>query len=293
MNTRSTNSQREYHRLVAALPVSIVIPAHNEARVIERCLHGLTEGAAANELELIVVCNGCTDDTAERARVAAPEATVLELDVASKSAALNAGDRVATRFPRFYVDADIELAIDAVRATAAILDRGDVPCAAPAPNFDTTGRPWYVRSFFRVFCDMPFMSGPGVVGTGVYALSRQGRERFTDFPAITADDQFVMERFATQERWALRSVSFTVHPPRDLPSLLNTRQRTYRGNAELRRHTPPVDDVAPGNRRALMHLLLDRHTASAVPVYLAINAIAKMRAMRAKPGTWERDESTR
>ena len=293
MHAHSTRSKDEYHRLVATLPVSIVIPAHNEARVIERCLHRLVTGAGADELELIVVCNGCTDDTAQRARAAAPGATVLELDVASKSAALNAGDRAATRFPRFYVDADIELAIDAVRATAAILDRGDILCAAPAPHFDTTGRPWYVRSFFRVFSAMPFMSGPGVVGTGVYALSRDGRERFTEFPAITADDQFVMERFATQERRALRSVSFTVHPPRDLPSLLNTRQRTYRGNAELRKHAPPVDDVAPDNRRALVHLLRNRHTASAVPVYLAINAVAMRRAMRANAGAWERDESTR
>ena len=48
---------------------SVIIPAHNEAKVIRRCLEGLLAGApAGEEPELIVVCNGCSDDTAAIAR---------------------------------------------------------------------------------------------------------------------------------------------------------------------------------------------------------------------------------
>ena len=43
---------------------SVVIPAHNERRVIGRCLRALREGAAPGELDVIVVANACTDDTA-------------------------------------------------------------------------------------------------------------------------------------------------------------------------------------------------------------------------------------
>src|ERR1700722_20184841 len=111
--------------------ISVVIPAHNEAAVIGRALSTLMAGAAPDELEVVVVCNGCQDDTAARAKVAAPDATVLEIAVPSKIAALNAGDEVAQHFPRFYLDADIEVDIAALRATADVLRAGPVACAAP------------------------------------------------------------------------------------------------------------------------------------------------------------------
>jgi glycosyltransferase involved in cell wall biosynthesis len=278
---------------VTRVPVSIVIPAHDEANVIGRCLSILQRGAEVDELEIVVACNGCSDDTAAVALRSAPDAIVLELDVASKATALNAGDARATRFPRFYVDADIELDIHAVRATAAALHEDGVLCAAPLVMFDTAERPWYVRRFFDVLRRMPFLSGPGVVGTGVYALSDTGRARFAEFPDLTADDQFVMDRFAVSERRAVRSVHFVVHPPRDLANLLRTRQRTYRGNAELRAEHQPVADAAPGNGAALARLLADPTTAPGVPVYVAVNAVARYRARRARVGSWERDDSTR
>src|SRR4051812_46956466 len=98
--------------------ISIVIPAHNEAAVIGRCLSGLTQGAAPGELEIIVVCNGCTDGTAHIARSFGQDVRVVETQIASKAAALNLGDEVASGFPRFYVDADVRLPLDSVRAVA-------------------------------------------------------------------------------------------------------------------------------------------------------------------------------
>ncbi len=86
------------------MPFSVIIPAHNEEAVIARCLSSLLEGApsgTAEEVEVIVVCNGCDDHTAQVAREIAPRATVLEIPVASKVAALNAGDEEAAHFPAF------------------------------------------------------------------------------------------------------------------------------------------------------------------------------------------------
>ena len=48
--------------------ISVIIPAHNEERVISRLLEALTLGHTPGELEIIVVCNGCSDDTAGVAR---------------------------------------------------------------------------------------------------------------------------------------------------------------------------------------------------------------------------------
>ncbi|MBO0838909.1 MAG: glycosyltransferase, partial [Actinobacteria bacterium] len=44
---------------------SIIIPACNESRVIKRLLSRLVCSARDGEFEIIVVANGCTDDTAE------------------------------------------------------------------------------------------------------------------------------------------------------------------------------------------------------------------------------------
>jgi cellulose synthase/poly-beta-1,6-N-acetylglucosamine synthase-like glycosyltransferase len=47
---------------------AVIIPAHNEAGVIERTLGRLAPLAGDRQVEVIVACNGCTDDTAELAR---------------------------------------------------------------------------------------------------------------------------------------------------------------------------------------------------------------------------------
>ena len=74
--------------------ISIIVPAHNEARVIGRCHESMTTGAEPGELEILVVCNGCSDDTASVARRHGPYVQVLESEIASKNAALNLGNQV-------------------------------------------------------------------------------------------------------------------------------------------------------------------------------------------------------
>ena len=112
---------------------SVVIPAHNEEAVIGRCLSSLMDGAPPEELEVLVVCNGCDDRTADVARRSAPNATVLEIPVASKVEALNVGDEHATHFPRFYVDADVELSYPALVSVARALTEEGCRVLRPGP----------------------------------------------------------------------------------------------------------------------------------------------------------------
>ena len=50
--------------------MSVIIPAHNEERYVERCIRSVSAAAEqyAGSVEIIVVCNRCTDRTAERAQ---------------------------------------------------------------------------------------------------------------------------------------------------------------------------------------------------------------------------------
>src|SRR5687768_17018252 len=117
---------------------SIVIPAHNEGRVIGKSLANLQRDA--DELDIIVVPNGCSDDTAHVARAAGVK--VVEIATPSKAAALNAGDSAAEGFPRVYLDADITLPPDGLKRMVSVFGHPDPPLAAvPARQLDLDGRP--------------------------------------------------------------------------------------------------------------------------------------------------------
>src|ERR1700687_2935213 len=108
-------------------------------------LKSATAGAAPAELEIVVVCNGCTDNTAEVARRYAPFVRVVESSVASKTHALNCGDQVSRGFPRFYVDADVVVTVEVLRALAERLHKGDVLAIAPRARFDVANSSLAVR----------------------------------------------------------------------------------------------------------------------------------------------------
>ena len=96
--------------------VTIIVPAHNEGRVVGRLLGQLISGVGPGELDIIVVANGCTDDTAQIAAGYSPMIRVVSIPVPSKREALAVGNQAATGFPRLYVDADVELGASDVRA---------------------------------------------------------------------------------------------------------------------------------------------------------------------------------
>jgi GT2 family glycosyltransferase len=115
---------------------AVIIPAYNEAAVIARTLMPLSQASVDGLFEVIVVCNGCTDRTADVAR-SVPGVQVVELVQGSKPAALNAGDEAATLWPRLYLDADIEICATAVLAVLDRLSEGDVLAARPATDSAT------------------------------------------------------------------------------------------------------------------------------------------------------------
>jgi glycosyltransferase involved in cell wall biosynthesis len=186
---------------------SVVIPAHNEEKVIGRCLDFVAH-LGPGEAEVVVVPNGCTDRTAEVA-AAVPGVTVVDLPEGAKWRALNAGDAAATAFPRIYLDADIVLSAETLRALAGALGDGRPRVAAPRVQFRVEGRPYAVRAFYAAYERLPYVRN-GLTGLGVFALSEEGRARFGEFPNVTADDLYVQRLFTLPEREVLQDVTFLV-----------------------------------------------------------------------------------
>lgn len=258
----------------------------------------MTAGAAPGELEVIVVCNGCTDRTAEVARGFGRMVRVIEIETASKVAALNAGDAAARGFARFYVDADVVIGLDSIRKMAAALAAGPGLAAWPEPRTDLSRASWAVRAFYAVWLALPYNREGGRVGAGVYALSREGRGRFAAFPDVINDDGFVRFRFAPGERFTVDGAVSVVEAPRDLASLIRVKTRVRVGQYQLRERFPASPAAERKSPLAIVRALLARPGLwPCLPVYLGVTLLvrwrARIRQKRHAIQDWGRDASTR
>lgn len=290
MSEQADGAARRTARPVA----SVVIPAHDEAQVLGRTLGGLVDRAGGNRLEVVVVCNGCTDDTAEVAR-RYDGVRVLEIPEPSKQAAVEVGNRAATTFPRIHLDADVTISCaDVLQLARAV--RGDVHAAAPRRVVQLRRSGWVVRSYYRVWERLPQVRD-GLFGRGVIALSEEGQRRVDALPRVMSDDLAVSEAFAPSERRIVSDAVVVVHPPRSTADLLRRRVRVVTGNAQATdlgiRHASSV--TTP---RILLRMgVRDPRIGVRIPLFLGIGLVARWRSRRAvRAGdftTWLRDESSR
>lgn len=276
--------------------IGVVIPAHDEERQIGRLLDALLDGARPGELEIVVVCNGCHDRTAEMARHRGNDVTVLEIPEPSKRLALRAGDRVAAALPRIYVDADVVLDIDSVRALAARLRDDDVHAAAPRRVLPRDGVARLVSWYYDVWESLPQVEA-GLFGRGVVALDDIGVSRVGALPPSMSDDLVMSEAFALDERAVVSSATVVVRPPKTLRDLLRRRIRVVTGNAEAQRAGLRSDE-ARTSLRTLGRLAREQpRLIPKVPVFAGVTVAARLSARRRiRQGdfsTWLRDESSR
>lgn len=281
---------------------SVVIPAHDEAAVIDRCLDALFAGFDFGELDVVVVCNGCADGTADVARASGHQVRVRELGYASKPAALRSGEAAAMAFPRLYLDADVVVPGSAVRLVLERLRNGAL-AARPPVRYETSGASAPVRSYYRARSRLPAMSG-SLWGAGVYGLSAAGRSRFGTFPDIVADDLWADLQFGAREVEIVGGEPVAVRVPRRSRDLLRMLCRAYRGKRELAR-APDLRRRAPVSASSTLGDLGRKAAANPraaldAATYAAFAAVARLVLALRRRGDgsfgsagWERDQSTR
>ena len=276
------------------LVASVVIPAHNEERGIARNLTSLLEGGGA--LDVLVVCNGCTDRTAEVARGFEPAVRVLEIPEPSKNAAVRLGNASSNVFPRVHLDADVALSgADLLRLIEPLSTPG-VLATAPRRTIPRDGCSVAVRWYYDVWEQLPQVRS-GLFGRGAFALTQAAQERVTALPSVLSDDLAVSDAFSDAERLVVETATVTVWPPRTLGDLLRRRIRVVTGNTQAQQVGVRREDSATSVSTLLR---LARHRPTLIPrigVFLAVTVVARLRARRAgRAGdftTWQRDESSR
>lgn len=275
---------------------SVIIPAHNEEPVISRCLADLVAGFQPGELEVVVVCNGCSDGTAEAARSSTYPVRVLEVEIPSKTAAIRAGEGAVSSFPRLYLDADVVVTGATVRQVLEHLRAEAGLVARPPIKYDTSRSSTLVRSYYRARRRVPAVMN-SVWGAGVYGLSEKARSRFHEYPDVVADDLFVDRHFEPSEIEILKCTPVIVKVPRRLGDLLRILRRTYHGIAEpqpLARNETCGTATTSSTIRDLVRLAVSRpYRALDVCVYIGMAALARLTLRISPPTAWARDDGSR
>ncbi|WP_022706029.1 glycosyltransferase [Paracoccus zeaxanthinifaciens] len=272
--------------------LSIIVPAHQEAGHIGNCLNALLQQRVppGHHVELVIVPNGCTDDTAEIARdwIAAFRKSgwsmrIVETPTGGKAHALNLGDDAATGELRCYLDADIEVAGGMVEGLFTALDcpgpryAGARLVVSPASNNIS-------RIYARFWQKLPFVA-QGVTGAGLFAVNAEGRQRWQRFPDLISDDGFVRLNFAPAERKRVE-VDYLWPISEGLGTLVRVRRRQDAGIRQLRALHPELAANDTGDRpdrRAI------RHLATRDPIgFLVYSAVALLVRLGRAPRTWTR-----
>lgn len=209
---------------------TIIIPAHNEATVIQACIDSVIGQKGVETV--IVACNGCTDNTADIVRDNYPNVICLDIKKPSKTNALNEADKHITSFPVFYLDADTRISDNAIAFISEYVDKNDILLSAPEPNIDLSQSSWPVRQYYKTWLELPYIKD-GVIGTCSFILSKKGRERFKEFPDIINDDGFVRCCFDSHERANIPDTTIHITAPKNLYSLIKIKTRARLGNMQL------------------------------------------------------------
>lgn len=276
--------------------LTVVVPAHNEQNIIEPALRAMLD-APEGAMQIVVVANGCSDQTAERARRTGPGIRVIDIPAASKIDALNAGSRVVTAYPVAFVDADVTVSGSDLLALAERLDDGPQHVASPTMRV-LPSRSWWVRQYYRVWALTDYRSS-GHIGSGIYMLSAEGRARFGDFPPVIADDLYVQRLFGAEERLTPDDLYFSVQAPATLKALLGRNTRIAAGNLQLAELFPDLTPPSPGTGAGSLVKRVWRRPDLwlGFVVYAAVYTLARRRARSLLDArrqiAWSRDDTTR
>lgn len=276
---------------------TVIVPAHNESSVIENCLDSIINQKGIDHI--IVPCNGCTDDTVEIVRRKFPSVVCLDIELPSKTNALNVAEEKAKElgvsYPIFYIDADTQLSDNAIQHITEKMKGSTTLLSAPTPIIDTSKSSWLVKTYYNVWTNLPYIK-EGVIATCSFIVSEEGRRRFDKFADVIGDDGFIRCHFKNEEISNIEGAEIYIHAPKDIFSLVKIKTRARLGNMELiaRNKCPVIENKNYGN--VMKSRLLSKDfflTAVYIMIAMVIRVRANMQFKKLEDYQWEKDISSR
>lgn len=273
------------------LKPTIIIPAYNERDVIERTLLPIYPGIDSGEFSIVLAVNGTSDDTVAFVKQSFPNVICLDIKKGCKTNAINEAERCDVGFPRLYMDADVVVTLDGVRAMIKALEKSKAPLlVAPKAKMDVSHASFWVKVFYEAWFKTKFYTEQGF-GGGIYGLNQAAREKFNLFPKVIADDGFIREVVNPNQQSVIESCISTVSAPSNLLNLIKIKSRSKLGNLELKKKGFVKNSPTQGKRFSTKPSFLEFIT------YGVVNLIASKLALRnlskIKSYTWQKDISSR
>jgi len=265
---------------------TIVIAAFNE----ENNIH---QTGQTDDFQIVVVCNGCTDNTEEIITNEFPLIFKESLVGASKSLAIRHAESLNIGYPRLYLDADILLPqhhAETLISTAK--NHTEAALFVPVSKVDTHASSFIVKTYYQAWYSTPHVKRKGF-GSGAYLLNENGRKKFGLWPKLIADDGFLRAIFKPNEIIITKDSTVTVKAPKTISSLLKVKTRSKLGNLQLKQY------FTQNHLKASHHQTANSQSNMNLTqkfVYYSINLIALMGAhlnWLIGNTTWHRDNSNR
>lgn len=272
---------------------SVIIPVCNEAHVLPKTAAALKRALRGMDFEVIYVCNGVTDASVLAIEnVFRDEARIIRLAKANKTAALNAGDVAATRFPRFYLDADISFEPATLHLLQRTLQAGEADLVGARITSDTRAASRWARATSEVWLSLPHARRDAF--QGLIGFSKAGRDGWQELPDIIADDSYITSCVPSERRIHHDEVTLYMPLPLDFWSWVRVRARWLQGQREMKAIGRPIP-ASTGQSRELLSGLRRPSWAPKVFAFLSVRLLASAwcRFFPRKKDHWERDESTR
>jgi len=278
---------------------SIIIPAHNEVSVLSATLVHMFLDKKLTNCEVIVVCNGCSDNTVEVAegyvnacqsylKGNSVDFSIIDTEIASKTNAINLGVSRAKYKQVVLLDADILVNGSDIMGLVGLLSERDVCAAAPKLNFVYKKSSWLVRRYFDLVKHSSYNQKHRL--SNVIALSEKGIKKIGVLPEIIADDEYIRRQFFKTEYQIIDTLAFDFICPKTFFSLLQVLTRVERGNIQLA-HLHYLDKSGANSQG------FDLIPWPSLPVFIFAKvfsvARAKIQFKFGKVRQWERDESNR
>lgn len=176
--------------------VSVIVPAYNSARTIERCMRALAAQETSHRFEVLVVHSG-TDDTCARAARAVPGTRTLQLaERAIPPLARNIGVRHARGEILAFIDSDIYVHPTWVDQVVRAMETGyDLVCGsiANANPHSAVSRAEQLLMFNEFMPEQP-MHPSWFALSGNTVLSRAAYDRFGPLAEVRAAEDIVFSR---------------------------------------------------------------------------------------------------
>lgn len=267
--------------------VDCVLVVHNEGQRIEaRIKNLLNSNYPPEKLRLVVVCDGCTDDTALQARQAGGKRTkVIEQPVQQgKAAGLNAGVAAATAEVIVFADARQEFAPEAIAWLVRHLLQPKVGAVSGNyslhPPADNVGGGvdlyWRLEKFLRQ-AESRWDSAIGCTGA-IYAIRR---ELFEPIPPETILDDVVIPMQIVTKGWRVDFASEACaweSIPLAAGRELQRKRRTLAGNYQMLFQHPQW--LLPWRNRLWWALLCHKYLRLLAPWGLVVLWLANMSLAR-------------